>query len=145
MRLHGHFRRVAGEQTLETDRVAVHFPTQALGHVANRVITGVGIGDGFLQYRFQRFRFQVGLHVTQHVHRAGFHPVGLRIQRTGRDAHRFAVFVIALGIQVHLRGRHAEVGVLQTEFRQQGLRHCLVKRLAEAFRGQITEQPKAWI
>src|SRR3990167_670717 len=115
LRLQGHGRGVAGLQALPADRVRVTLTAEALGHVADAVIAGVGHGDGALQLNAQACRIQVGLDKTQHVPRVGFYPVGFGVEHPRGDPQRLVVFAVAVGIARHLRCRHLDIAVRHAE------------------------------
>ncbi|MCY1438969.1 hypothetical protein D9M71_551870 [compost metagenome] len=98
-----------------------------------------------LQRLFQGRRLHVRADIAEQVCGAGLHPIRLGIQRARPHPYRFAVLVVALGVERHLILRHMHIGVLQAEFWQQGLLHQVIKRLAHAVGGEVAEQAKAGV
>ncbi len=104
----------------------------------------MGQGDGLLQ-RLVINPADVGLHKAQQIRRAGLDAIGLVRQHAGADPDGLVLFRIAIGITRHGLLRHIDIGVVQAKPRQERLLHQASKRLLQAARRQVAEQPYAGV
>ncbi|MNJ39105.1 hypothetical protein D3C77_339700 [compost metagenome] len=125
--------------------VAIHFPAQALNHLADLVVAGLGNRQGALQHRALGLGPHVHFQVVQQVGRCGFHAIGFGVQRPRADAHGLIVLVVALGIVAQLLGGHLDEGVLQAQLWQQLLLHEVRERRLQAAGREVAEQAQAGV